>query len=144
MGGGGKKGSSVQFSRPQEPSFLRDLKKQVGYKDPVEDMNAKKITAEGLNNNQEERDDEKPTVVVLNEGDLTAEEAEKLNTTLQTEQDESHPVDGRIIFKKPVKRKSEQSADNSSDSKSKPKLKKKKEISSKPSLLSFNDEEEYM
>ena len=39
--GGGKKGSSVQFSRPQEPSFLRDLKKQVGYKDPVEDMNAK-------------------------------------------------------------------------------------------------------
>ena len=39
--GGGKKGSSVQFSRPQEPSFLRDLKKQVGFKDPVEDMNAK-------------------------------------------------------------------------------------------------------
>ena len=115
--GGGKKGSSVQFSRPQEPSFLRDLKKQVGYKDPVEDMNAKvydidflvlgcgviirfqlmwkqlfihqciyiqKITAEGLDNNQEERDDEKPTIVVLNEGDLTAEEAEKLNSTLQT------------------------------------------------------------
>ena len=39
--GGGKKGSSVQFSKPQEPSFLRDLKRQVGYKDPVEDMNAK-------------------------------------------------------------------------------------------------------
>ena len=39
--GGGKKGSSVQFSKPQEPSFLRDLKRRVGYKDPVEDMNAK-------------------------------------------------------------------------------------------------------
>merc|ERR1711994_128892 len=115
------------------------LKQHTGYKDPVEDLKLKKITAEGLDNNQEERDDEEPTIVVLNEGDLTAEEAEKLNTTLQTEQDESHPVDGRIIFKKPAKRKSEQSADNSSDTKSKSKEKKKKEISSKPSLLSFND-----
>ena len=41
--GGGKKGSSIQFSKPQEPSFLRDLKKQAGYKDPVEDMNTKVV-----------------------------------------------------------------------------------------------------
>ena len=40
--GGGKRGG-VQFSRPQEPSFLRKIKEQVGYKDPVEDLNAKVI-----------------------------------------------------------------------------------------------------
>ena len=38
--GGGKRGG-VQFARPQEPSFLRKLKEQVGYKDPKEDLNAK-------------------------------------------------------------------------------------------------------
>ena len=38
--GGGKRGV-VQFARPQEPSFLRKLKEQVGYKDPKEDLNAK-------------------------------------------------------------------------------------------------------
>ena len=110
--GGGKKGSSVQFSKPQEPSFLRDLKRQVGYKDPVEDMNAKVLlyscfdivllnryallvmqenpyfssififmqrkSTEGLDNNQEDKDDEKPTVVVLNDGDLSEEEAQKI------------------------------------------------------------------
>ena len=36
------------------------------------------LNSEGLENDQEEQDDEKPTVVVLKEGDLTADEAEKL------------------------------------------------------------------
>ena len=36
---------------------------------------------DGLDHDQEEQDEEKPTVVVLNEGDLTAEEAENLNQT---------------------------------------------------------------
>ena len=40
--GGGKRGG-VQFNRPQEPAFLRRIKEQVGYKDPVEDINAKVI-----------------------------------------------------------------------------------------------------
>ena len=34
--------------------------------------------AEGLDNNQEDKDDEKPTVVVLNDGDLSEEEAQKI------------------------------------------------------------------
>ena len=33
--------------------------------------------AGGLDDNQEDQEDEKPTVVVLNEGDLTAEEAKE-------------------------------------------------------------------
>ena len=35
-------------------------------------------SAEGLDNNQEDKDDEKPTVVVLNDGDLSEEEAKKI------------------------------------------------------------------
>ena len=38
----------------------------------------KRKSAEGLDNNQEDKDDEKPTVVVLNDGDLSEEEAQKI------------------------------------------------------------------
>ena len=38
--GGGKRGG-VSFSRPQDPAFLRRMKEQVGYKNPVEDLKAK-------------------------------------------------------------------------------------------------------
>ena len=40
--GGGKRGG-VSFSRPQDPAFLRRMKEQVGYKNPVEDLKAKVI-----------------------------------------------------------------------------------------------------
>lgn len=142
--GGGKRGG-VQFSRPQEPSFLRKIKEQVGYKDPKEDVNAKRIpNQDGLDHDQEEQDEEKPTVVVLNEGDLTAEEAENLNQKSEKELEESGPKDGRILFKKPVKRKPDDNnvenvTQDKCDIKSK---KKKKEKPTNHNLLSFNDEEE--
>ena len=57
---------------------------------------------------------------------------------------ESAPADGRILFKKPNKRKSEDCAEKPSpaekhESKNK---KKKQEILTMPNLLSFNDDEE--
>ena len=56
------------------------------------------------------------------------------------EHKETGPVDGKILFKKPTKRKSEGEQD--SKDKSTAKQKKKKGITTKPSLLSFNDEDE--
>merc|ERR1712203_913945 len=94
---------------------------------------------EGLDNNQEDKDDEKPTVVVLNDGDLSEEEAQKIKA-VQSEHKETGPVDGKILFKKPTKRKSEGEQDSKDTSTFK--QKKKKEISTKPNLLSFNDEED--
>ena len=38
---------------------------------------------DGLDHDQDEQDDEKPTVVVLKEGDLTAEEAESLHKKVE-------------------------------------------------------------
>ena len=58
-----------------------------------------------------------------------------------SDNDESCPPDGRILFKKPTKRKSEKTVE-SSDSKSVVKPKKKKETVSKTSLLSFGDDED--
>lgn len=141
--GGGKRGG-VQFSRPQEPSFLRKIKEQVGYKEPVEDLNAKHMANnDGLDHDQDEQDDEKPTVVVLKEGDLTAEEAESIHKKVEKELEEAGPEDGRIIFKKRVKRKSDlDKSENATEDKVK--TKKKKEKHTNHSLLSFNDEDEDM
>ena len=50
--------------------------------------------AEGLDNNQEDKDDEKPTVVVLNDGDLSEEEAQKIKAVQA----------GNKMVRKPFKR----------------------------------------
>lgn len=137
--GGGKRGG-VSFSRPQDPAFLRRMKEQVGYKNPVEDLKAKQMLDHGgLDDEQDEQDDEKPTVVVLKEGDLTSEEVDRI--TKKLDEEESEPADGKIIFKKPVKRKTDSAPDNSTDKKE-AKIKKKKDKKPKQNLLSFNDDEE--
>merc|ERR1711997_75579 len=133
---GGKRGG-VSFSRPQDPAFLRRMKEQVGYKNPVEDLKAKQmLDHDGL---EDEQDDEKPTVVVLKEGDLTSEEVDRI--TKKLDEEELEPADGRIIFKKPVKRKTDSVPENSTDEKE-AKIKKKKDKKPKQNLLSFNDDEE--
>ncbi|XP_042597414.1 uncharacterized protein KIAA1143 homolog isoform X2 [Cyprinus carpio] len=55
-----------------------------------------------------DREDEMPQVVVLKKGDLSAEEVMKIkDDTNDSNKDEQPPSDGKIIFKKPVKRSSD-------------------------------------
>ncbi len=77
--GGGKRGSSVTFVR-QEPSFLRRMKEAVGYREPEQDLEAKRAKAPGGADDDlddSERPEDRPTVVTLREGDLTQEEADR-------------------------------------------------------------------
>jgi hypothetical protein len=80
-------------------------------------------------------EDERPTVVVLNEGDLTAEEAATEEQRLQREAEEA-PADlsSRIVFKAPTKRKGGEAT-------KKPSEKKPKKVERK-APLSFDDEED--
>ncbi|XP_060580048.1 uncharacterized protein KIAA1143 homolog, partial [Ruditapes philippinarum] len=96
-----------------------------------------------------DNEDEKPTIVVLKEGDLTAEEADlALKDDKDDDVDEKEPSDGKITFKKPVKRQSETANELavSSSKKTKEEKKTKKTSSSKEvknsSLLSFGDDED--
>jgi hypothetical protein len=92
---------------------------------------------------RDDRDDEKPVVVVLADGDLTAEEVEK-NETLDDDQqvpvDHHHPgSEGKIIFKKPTKRTSK---NNDESEVSEPTKKSKKKQKPVTNLLSFDQDEE--
>lgn len=141
--GGGK--AKVGFSKPPEPKFIRELKAKVGYKEPV-GIEAKMRGGEGEGGfsgeveDREDRDDEKPTIVVMKEGDLTEEEVngekQAESKVKETEEVEEIPTDGRIMFKKPTKR---DNSDKDSDSDIKHKKKKKDK---KSSLLSFDEDED--
>jgi len=102
--GGGRGGSAgggrnnVGFVKPQEPKFLREIKEKVGYRE-ADGIEAKMRRSEG-GVEREDVEDEAPTVVVLNKGDLTEEEAKAV---VEKESDEP-PPDGKIKFKKPTKR----------------------------------------
>ncbi|XP_076112218.1 uncharacterized protein KIAA1143 homolog isoform X3 [Mytilus galloprovincialis] len=58
-----------------------------------------------------EKDDEKPMVVVLKKGDLTADEANTEQKVLDSKADDEAIADGKITFKKPEKRSSESTSD---------------------------------
>lgn len=136
--------SSVTCVKPADPPFLKKLKERVGYKEGPT-VNTKR---EELPQDTDDRDvdlnEEKPVVVVLNEGDLTAEEAEAFSQ----DREDDKPQGGKILFKKPIKRTAEEENVNSSTSKAK-KLKdavvvnREKVSSVKDSrLLSFDQDED--
>lgn len=89
----------VHYVKQDQPAFLRKFKEKVGMKPEATVEDKVQVVADDCND--EEKDDEKPVVVVLKEGDLTAEEA--------ADHKDENPItdssDGKIIFKKPIKRK---------------------------------------
>lgn len=128
---------NVSFIKPEDPEFLKVLKRQAGYDDKnhkFDDL----MNAEG--DFAEDDDSELPQVVVLKEGDLTAEEAEAEKLKIEKEESETKAdLNQRVLFKSKAK----PTADTA-NSKRKQEDKKSKGSKAKKSrpVLSFNDEEE--
>lgn len=95
------KRSSVTCVKPSDPPFLRKLKERVGYKESPT-VDTKREEHPPVDTADPDIDDEKPVVVVLKAGDLTAEEAEIYS---QKQVSDNEPAVGKIMFKKPTKRK---------------------------------------
>lgn len=129
---------NVSYIKPEDPEFLKVLKRQAGYDDKNhkfdELMNAEEDFAD-------DEDSEQPQVVVLKDGDFTAEEAEKERIRIEkVESQTKADLSQRVMFKSKEKTPKESTttkrkrADISTTNIS-------KEKKSRP-LLSFNDEEE--
>jgi len=106
---GRRGGRNIAYTKQDEPAFIRQFKEKVGYKEEP-DIEEKRAAPRFDDSDEEsdlESDDYKPQVIVLKKGDLTAEEAEK-HFAEQVEQDkeddEEDVPSGRIVFKKPTKR----------------------------------------
>ncbi|XP_075274939.1 uncharacterized protein KIAA1143 homolog isoform X1 [Opisthocomus hoazin] len=154
------KRNQVSYVRPAEPAFLSRFKRQVGYREgpTVETKREQLPLADDDSENGSDKEDEQPQVVTLKKGDLTAEEAMKIEQqikeTLKSNESDSEPepADGKIMFRKPAKRSSEKFLDfNVSSSKKMRETKKTKREATtsqstakqikNSSLLSFDDEE---
>ena len=150
MAGGGK--HKLEYVKQQEPKFLRDFKARTNFKEgPTVDTKRRKIDEKlaASDDDGHEKEDEKPTICVINDGDLTEEDYEKyVKNRKEIKDNEPLSPDSKIMFKKPVEKTSEDSLKTSKAS-SKEKKKGKQEKSTKKakkvdnkSLLSFDEEED--
>jgi hypothetical protein len=97
------KKNNVSFTKPPEPEFIRRMKERVGWREgPTVDTKFRKNqNLDDSDDDHEEPDEEKPTVLVLKEGDLSEEEAQGIQRDLEL--DDKTP--GKFRFKKPIKSK---------------------------------------
>uniref|UniRef100_A0AC11E8C4 KIAA1143 n=1 Tax=Ovis aries TaxID=9940 RepID=A0AC11E8C4_SHEEP len=104
-----------------------------------------------------DKEDEQPQVVVLKKGDLSAEEVMKIKAEIKAAKADEEPAsaDGRIMYRKPVKRSSDEKYAGLSASSKKKKTKEEDERNKQDSvekssrkqiknssLLSFDNEDE--
>ncbi|XP_038077896.1 uncharacterized protein KIAA1143 homolog [Patiria miniata] len=148
--------SGINYVKPSEPSFLTKFKQHAGYKEGPSVETKREIPKfDDDDDERPEADDDKPTVVVLRDGDLTQTEAEEFMKDVDKKDEETQPSDGKILFKKPVKRSSEEGTGsdlNASSSKKKKEHKDKRKGSGdrkddrkkvkNASLLSFGDDDD--
>ncbi|XP_058800886.1 uncharacterized protein KIAA1143 homolog [Phymastichus coffea] len=133
-----KKKHNINYIKPAEPAFITRMKIAAGY---VEGPNVDTKKAElpkFTDEDGEDKEDEKPTVVVMNDGDLTQEEADLL-TTVKKQAEKVEKAD--LTLKVTFKRKNTEKTDSAKSSNPK-EVKRRNKDKPKKSLLSFDDEEE--
>lgn len=93
--------------RPAEPAFLARFKEQVGYREgPTVETKRTQPQLPDEDGDHSDKEDEQPQVVVLKKGDLSAEEVMKIKEEIKAAKADEEPAsaDGRIMYRKPVKR----------------------------------------
>uniref|UniRef100_A0A182IQK2 DUF4604 domain-containing protein n=1 Tax=Anopheles atroparvus TaxID=41427 RepID=A0A182IQK2_ANOAO len=128
---------NVAFIKPEEPSFLKKMKEQIGYKEGPSIDDKREAIENYEDSDDEEKEDEKPQVVVIKEGDLTEEEAAK---AFKDESEKPADLEQKIVFKS-KKVKSEKVEQHPKPKPEEKKAKKAKEKEQK-SKLSFNDDDD--
>ncbi|GMT28921.1 hypothetical protein PFISCL1PPCAC_20218, partial [Pristionchus fissidentatus] len=161
-GGGNSKGgdkkltfkekSSIKFVEQDEPDFIKQMKSKMGYRAPatVDDKFAPEFDEDIPDTVEGEllrtREEERPQVVVINpETDLCDDELKMALEAEQKKEDQKKIDEGRITFKKPVKRGAdEKESEEALAEEKKRKIERAKQPEKKieRNLLSFGEEEE--
>ncbi|VDM08600.1 unnamed protein product [Wuchereria bancrofti] len=145
-----KERSSITAIIQTDPPFIKKIKEKLGYKPPPTIENKFSETAgEGYIENDLEDDDllrinqeDRPQVVILDaQSDLNEKELEAELEKKRAEEDRRKIEEGKIVFKKPVKRK-EQHCGEETAGKRKYTEEIKEVAASNSRLLSFDDEED--
>ncbi|VDO53740.1 unnamed protein product [Onchocerca flexuosa] len=145
-----KEKSSITAIVQEDPPFIQKIKEKLGYKPPPTIENKFSTTAgEGYIENDQDDDDlsqmnqeDRPQIVILDaQKDLDEKELEAELEKKRIEEDRKKIEEGKIIFKKPMKRKEQDSGEETAEKRRH--SEEVKEIAvSNSRLLSFNDEED--
>uniref|UniRef100_A0A0K0DTN1 DUF4604 domain-containing protein n=1 Tax=Strongyloides stercoralis TaxID=6248 RepID=A0A0K0DTN1_STRER len=137
---------NLKYVKKDDPPFIQEMMKKIGYQEvTINDKFYTKDNSEDIN--EEEKDDFKPQIVVLDKTKhLTQEEVDKELQKQKEAEDKKLIEEGKIIFrrKKKVNDKecNQEKLSNKDSDDEEPKKKKEKSVNT--NLLSFfNDEEEY-
>ncbi|TKC49525.1 uncharacterized protein KIAA1143 homolog isoform X2 [Neophocaena asiaeorientalis asiaeorientalis] len=152
------KRNQVSYVRPAEPAFLARFKERIGYEEgPTVETKRIQLQLPGEDGDHSDKEDEQPQVVVLKKGDLSVEEVMKIKTEIKAAKADEEPAsaDGRIMYRKPVKRSSDEKYSGLRASSKKKKTNEEDEINKQDSvkknsqkqiknssLLSFDNEDE--
>ncbi|XP_036886383.1 uncharacterized protein KIAA1143 homolog [Sturnira hondurensis] len=101
------KRNQVSYVRPAEPAFLARFKERVGYREgPTVETKRIQPQLPDEDGDHSDKEDEQPQVVILKKGDLSAEEVMKIKAEIKAAKADEEPAsaDGRIMYRKPVKR----------------------------------------
>ncbi|KAL0880868.1 hypothetical protein ABMA27_002049 [Loxostege sticticalis] len=126
----------VNYIKPEDPEFLKVLKRQAGYDDKNHKFDELQNAEEDF---AEDDESEKPQVIVLKKGDLTAEEAELEQKRIENiESNTKADLTQKVIFKSKQKPSTVQETNKRKSS-----SRKQKDSKKSRQLLSFdNDAEE--
>lgn len=105
------KKNSVAFNRRPDPPFIAQFKQRLAYKEPDTVDTKKQKLQEGTRDL--EREDEEPQIVQLKAKHLSEEEYKAIKSVKDIE--DSASSSGKILFKKPSKRQSEDNTDLSTE-----------------------------
>ncbi|OWR40847.1 uncharacterized protein KIAA1143 homolog [Danaus plexippus] len=126
---------NVSYIKPEDPHFLKILKKEAGYDNTNHKFDKLENDEEDF---VEDEDSEQPQIVVLKKGDLTAEEYDIEKERLKKEESESKAdLNQKVVFKaRSTANSAEKKASNQKSNKSSVKPQKNS------NLLSFGVEDE--
>ncbi|CAJ0593486.1 unnamed protein product [Cylicocyclus nassatus] len=122
-----KQKAGISFIAQDDPPFIKEMKKKMGFQEgpKLEDKFQDEAGPTDIDDPETEllrmKEEDRPQVVILDpETDLSREEMNKELAAKQKEEDERKIAEGKITFKKPVKRAPE------GDTKEKEEVKEKK------------------
>ncbi|XP_062056688.1 uncharacterized protein KIAA1143 homolog isoform X2 [Lepus europaeus] len=105
------KRNQVSYVKPAEPAFLSRFKQRIGYQEgPTVETKRIQPQLPEEDGEHSDKEDEQPQVVVLKKGHLSAEEVMKIKAEIKAAKadEEPPPADGKIMYRKPVKRPSDE------------------------------------
>ncbi|CAD6184872.1 unnamed protein product [Caenorhabditis auriculariae] len=151
--GGGKltynQKAGISFVEQDEPDFIKEMKAKLGYREPakLEDKFEEEAGPGDIDDDETElmrlKEEDRPQVVVLDEStDLSKEELHKELAAKKKEEDDKLISEGKIKFKKPVKRNAEGNPEPEDEKEKKKRKEENKDKKVERSLLSFGDDEE--